>query len=103
MTSLVFTLIIASALFPQWAKASTYFVRIEAMKFQPSILRVKTGDTIVWTNEDFLPHTVTAMDKSFNSRNIPASGKWTFKALKAGNYPYKCLFHLPMKASFIVE
>ena len=42
------------------AAGKTHTVRIEGMKFVPERIEVAAGDTIVWTNEDFLPHRVTA-------------------------------------------
>jgi plastocyanin len=101
--SLALIFVTASALGSQSALAATHTVKIEGMTFEPSLLKVKVGDTIVWANEDFFPHTVTALDKSFNSKNILASRSWTFKASRPGTFPYKCLYHLPMKATLVVE
>src|SRR5687768_14033228 len=39
-------------------------VVIENMVFSPDALEVRPGDTIVWMNKDFFPHTATAEDGS---------------------------------------
>ena len=44
------------------AAGKTHSVRIEGMKFIPERLEVAAGDTVVWTNKDFLPHSVTARE-----------------------------------------
>jgi plastocyanin len=36
------------------------------MKFGPASAGIRIGDTISWINRDFLKHTATARDKSFN-------------------------------------
>jgi len=55
---------ICLAVFPAAAVAAgkTHTVRIEGMKFIPERLEVAVGDTVVWTNKDFLPHSVTARE-----------------------------------------
>src|SRR5262249_36113297 len=42
-------------------------VVIDASSFQPDYLIVGAGDTVIWINRDFFPHTVTAMNGSFDS------------------------------------
>ena len=34
-------------------------VIIEGVKFSPPSLSVSKGDTVIWVNKDFFPHTVT--------------------------------------------
>ena len=36
-------------------KAKTHTVTIEGMRFQPEVLTVARGDTIVWVNKDLVP------------------------------------------------
>lgn len=84
-------------------EAKTLVVKIEATKFFPEKLEAKVGDTILWDNKDFFPHTATAVDKSFNSNSIPSMKSWSFKVQKKGTYHYKCLFHPVMSATLIVR
>lgn len=82
--------------------ATTHTVIIEATSYAPLVLTVKRGDTVVWINKDPFPHTVTA-EGSFDSKSIPAGGKWTYKAGKVGDHAYTCTFHPNMKGRLIVE
>jgi plastocyanin len=78
-------------------------VVIDAVRFEPSDLTVKVGDTIVWTNRDPFPHTVTAVDKQFDSHEIAPEHSWKYIARKAGVFAYACTLHPTMTAAFHVE
>ena len=78
-------------------------VVIENVKFNPETLRVKLGDTVVWENKDFFPHTVTSEKNAFDSKEIPANRNWKYTARKKGNFPYICKLHPNMKGILIVE
>ncbi len=84
------------------AAATTFTVVIEATSYAPQLLTVKRGDTVVWVNKDPFPHTVTAAG-SFDSKSIPAGGKWNYTARHAGDYAYTCTFHPNMKGRLIIE
>jgi plastocyanin len=69
-------------------------VNIQDMAFDPDPVKIKVGDSIVWSNEDSMNHTATANDGSFNTGMIPKKGKSkpiTFS--KAGSVPYYCKVH----------
>ena len=84
------------------AAPATHTVVIEGLAYKPATLVVKRGDTIVWTNRDPYPHTVT--DKGvFDSRSIAPAASWRYKATKAGEYPYTCTFHPNMLGTLRVE
>ena len=38
--------------------------------FTPAEVDVAEGDTIVWSNADFVPHTATARDAAWDSKAI---------------------------------
>jgi plastocyanin len=82
--------------------ARTHRVVIQGLKYQPEMLVVRRGDTVVWVNEDPMPHTVTAAG-GFDSRTIEAGKSWRFTARRAGSYPYVCTLHSNMRASLRVE
>jgi plastocyanin len=77
-------------------------VAIRAMQFDPPTLQVSVGDTVVWTNEDLVPHTVTAAG-SFDSQSLSTKQTWTYTASKAGEYAYGCSFHPTMKGTLTVR
>jgi len=85
------------------AARQTHTVLIHGFKFQPDSLTVKVGDTVVWKNADMVPHTVTAVDKSFDSGHIAPGGTWKMVAKRAGTYMYNCTPHPNMRAKLIVQ
>ena len=78
-------------------------VTMEAVAFQPADLTVSAGDTIVWTNNDPFPHTVTAKSGIFDSKPLPAGKAWTYRAQKKGDYPYVCTLHPTMTGTIHVK
>jgi plastocyanin len=84
-------------------KTRAHTVVIENMQFTPATLTVSTGERVVWVNKDLFPHTATADDKTFDSKEIAANASWTYVAGKAGEYPYGCTLHPTMKARLIVK
>jgi plastocyanin len=86
------------------AFAKEHKVNIDDQKFSPKEIKIKKGDTIVWTNNDDRDHTVTADDgKSFDSGNLNSGKKYQHKFDKAGRYKYHCDYHPRMKAVVVVE
>jgi plastocyanin len=92
-----------SACVAQEPAAQTHTVLISGFKYQPEVLTVNAGDTIVWKNNDIVPHTVTAADKSFNSGAIRPGSTWKFVAKKSGTFPYTCIPHPNMHGKLIVH
>ena len=85
------------------AETTTHRVEIQKFKFVPETLDVRAGDTIVWVNFDVVPHTVTALDKSWSSGNLDFEAQWstTVTATMSGNY--QCRYHPSMKAALGVD
>ena len=85
------------------ALAKDHAVSIRDVKFTPREIKVKKGDTVVWTNSDERDHTVTADDGSFNSGNLRNGKSFRRKFEKPGKYKYHCEYHPRMKAMVVVE
>jgi plastocyanin len=85
------------------AQPKTHTIVIEAMQFSPLLAQVNVGDTVVWKNKDFFPHTASAEAGSFDSGEIAPSRSWKFKARKKGVFPYVCRLHPTMKGSLQVK
>lgn len=83
------------------ARAATIEVTIKQLIFSPAQISVKTGDTIEWVNQDFVAHTATARDKSFDVP-IPANGKGSYTVTIAGTFDYYCKLHPTMKGQIQV-
>jgi len=83
--------------------AATHTIAMEGVAFVPATLTVKPGDTVVWTNKDPFPHTATAEDRSFDSREVAADKTWRYTVRKKGKIPYVCTLHPTMKGTLVVE
>jgi plastocyanin len=77
-------------------------VHIKDFKYHPSALTVHVGDRVTFVNDDDEAHTVTAIDKSFDSEGLDTSGTWQHVFTKSGTYHYFCELHPYMKATVIV-
>ena len=77
-------------------KPQTHAVAIDASSFQSGYLSVNAGDSIVWTNRDFFPHTVTAVNGSFDSKEIAPGKSWKYTVRTKGTFEYKCAYHATM-------
>ena len=84
-------------------KSATHTVTIESMRFQPAVLTVAAGDTIVWVNKDLVPHTATSKAGDFDSKEIQADKSWRHTIQTTGEFAYICTFHPTMKAMLRVE
>ena len=82
---------------------AVYTVTIDAMRFTPETLTVRTGDTVVWVNKDMVPHTATATGGGFDSKVIAAGQSWSQRMTAAGDVPYVCALHPPMKGTLRVQ
>jgi len=85
------------------AAAGEHTVIIENMQFAPATLAVRRGERVVWVKRDLVAHTVTAQDKGFDSRAIPAGGRWSTVATRAGRFGYACAFHPTMTGVLAVQ
>jgi plastocyanin len=83
------------------ALAESYTVNMANMSFGRVPSKLKVGDTIVWTNHDSVPHTVTARDKSFDLRLNPGQSA-TQQLGKAGSFPFYCIYHSQMRGTLAV-
>lgn len=65
-------------------------------------IQITVGTTVEWKNNDPLIHTVTAVDKSFDSGLIRPGRTYSHTFTKAGTYNIVCLPHPFMKAVVVV-
>jgi plastocyanin len=84
-------------------KPVTHTVTMEATAFQPAILTVKAGDSVVWVNKDPFPHTATSGTGGFDSDVILPEKSWTYTPTTKGEFAYICTLHLTMKGVLRVE
>lgn len=84
------------------APSHTYTVVIEKMKFGPVPVGLHKGDTIVWVNRDFLRHSATATDHSFDVDLQPNKMGKTLLT-KTGNIAFTCRYHPGMRGVLQVK
>jgi plastocyanin len=73
--------------------AATVTISIDNFAFSPAELTVALGTTVVWTNHDDIPHTVTSSDGAFKSHALDTDDSFSFTFEKAGSYQYFCSLH----------
>lgn len=81
----------------------THRVVIEGMRFVPARLTVAPGDTVTWINRDFVPHTATAADSSWDSGTLERGDRWSLVVEEGGSIDYTCLFHPTMSGRLVRE
>ena len=78
-------------------------VSIKDFKFAPVEVNIKVGETVVWTNEDSVPHTVESSDKTLKSDELSKGDTYSHTFTKAGKYNYACGIHPSMHGSVTVQ
>jgi len=84
-------------------KPVTHKVAVDATSFQPATITVNAGDTIVWTNKDPFPHTVTSQAGGFDSGMMRTDQSWRYRPTKKGEFAYLCTYHPTMTATLRVR
>lgn len=83
-------------------RADTVRISIEGLKYRAGRLEVAPGTTVVWVNEDPVPHTVTAEDETYDSGALEPGASWSHTFTEVGTYAYHCTPHPFMKAVVLV-
>jgi plastocyanin len=84
------------------ARAATASVNIQNIAFNPASITVNAGDTVNWTNNDSVAHTVTSDTSGvFNMSSAPGSTvSFTFNT--PGTFAYHCNIHPNMHGTVVV-
>ncbi len=77
----------------------THEVRIAGLKFQPDVLVVKPGDSIMFINDDIAPHTATAKDKSWDTGKLKKGESAIVEVSEGFAAAYFCRYHPKMKGT----
>ena len=85
------------------ARAADISVKIANFTFDPPQITVKTGTTVVWSNDDDIPHTVTSTTQAFKSAALDTNDKFSFTFTTPGSYQYFCSLHPHMTGTIVVE
>lgn len=84
-------------------EATIHTVEIHQFKFVPEQLTLKEGDSIRWINRDIIPHTATAMDKSWDTGELKKDESKVLVFSKDSVSEYFCFYHPMMKAKLQIE
>jgi glucose/arabinose dehydrogenase/plastocyanin len=89
-------------------RAATVMISIQGSAFVPATQTIHIGDTVMWTNEDSLPHTSTsgqpsAPDGAWDSGFLSQGQSFSHTFSAAGTFPYFCTVHPFMTASITVQ
>jgi len=76
-----------------------------SLGYSPDTITVVIGvnNTVVWTNNDMMPHTVTSTSKLFDSGNMNPGDTFSYTFTSPGTYSYGCTYHSWMKGTVVVK
>ena len=77
-------------------------ITIDNFSFKRDTITVPLGTTVVWENDDDIPHNVVATDGEFRSSALDTEDKFSFTFNKAGTFDYFCSLHSFMKGQVVV-
>lgn len=84
--------------------------KIENFSFNPPVLEIKAGDTVVWTNKDSAPHQIASDPHpkhtdlpALSSGNLSINQTYSFTFNDIGEFNYHCHLHPYMKGKIIVK
>src|SRR5262245_17888075 len=100
---LAFATAIAMVLLSGEALAQSVAVAIANFTFTPAEVSVAAGTTVVFRNDDDIPHLLAASDGSFRSKALDTGESYSFEFTKAGVYGYFCALHPHMVGKIVVK
>ena len=84
------------------ARADIIQVKMEKLGFLPAEVTAHVGDTIEWVNSDFVAHTATARNGSWDVL-IPVNAKKSVILKAEGTLDYYCKFHPNMTGRILIN
>lgn len=85
------------------ATPTTHTIAIRGFQYVPDSVIAQVGDTMIWANDDIVPHTATAKNEELDSGSIESKQAWRFVAARPGTYRYQCAFHPGMQGRLVVR
>jgi plastocyanin len=102
MNGLLLAWIVAAGV-GQTPSAAATTIHIKNFSYVPATLTVAPGATIRFVNDDAEAHTVTAVDRTFDSSGLDAGDSWTHRFIATGKFAYFCALHPYMHGVVIVR
>ncbi len=81
----------------------THTIEISGLKFTPENVDAKPGDTITWINRDFVPHTATSKDGSWDTGVLMKDESKSIVVTQQMTSDYFCTYHPGMTATITTE
>jgi len=80
-------------------------VKIENFTFSPAEITVAPGTTVVWDNEDDIPHTIAGADtpRLFRSDPLDTGEHFAYRFDYQGRFAYFCSLHAHMQGVVVVR
>jgi plastocyanin len=85
------------------ADSKGFAITIDNFSFSPATLTVPAGTSVMWTNNDDIPHTVVEKNQKFKSKGLDTDDKFSYTFTEPGTYEYFCGMHPKMVGKVIVE
>lgn len=85
----------------QISTVRTHTIEITKFKYIQAELAVQPGDTVTWVNNDIVPHTATALDKSWDTGLLAKGDSATLTITKDMSLDYFCVYHPNMTAKLV--
>ena len=102
-----FALLLAMAVFLSASRghalAADAEIKIANFTFDAPILTMKAGTTVIWVNNDDIPHLVSEKDGKFRSSALDTGDKFSQTFSTAGTVEYFCAIHPHMTGKIVVE
>lgn len=76
-------------------------VDISSFSFSPSLLNIKPGTTVTWTNSDAAQHSIKFA--AFTSENLSEGESFSYTFNDSGIFEYSCSIHSSMTGKIIVQ
>jgi plastocyanin len=87
----------------QFTDAQGVKVDLRDLCFTPTVIRVKTGQSVTWTNRDQTAHTVTGAALRWgNYDELNGGDAVTYRFQSSGVFPYFCAIHPSMVGAVVV-
>ncbi|MGI8552328.1 MAG: plastocyanin/azurin family copper-binding protein [Dehalococcoidia bacterium] len=84
------------------ARAADQSIQVGDNFFAAADLTIAAGDTVFWTNNGTVVHTVTAADGSWDSGGLTPGQSFSQMFPSPGTYPYLCVIHDGMSGTVTV-
>jgi plastocyanin len=88
---------------PTATPAHVVDVAMRDIKFVPATTTVKLGQTVRWTNDDHVAHTVASPKLRLASEAIDGGGTFSYTPRRRGRFPYFCTIHAGQAGVLIVR